>query len=386
VREPRPLASRLLRATLLGALALAVLLLAADLLAGLTPEGNAALFVADPELSLVRKPGQDGYTWGDGHWIPCHINQQGLRGDELPAARDPAELRVLCVGDSFTFGGGVETHQAWPQQLQALLGPPETSGVRVLNGGANGWDTPWQRLYLEKRGLAQLRPDLVVLGWNWNDLNTSPDSQQQAVQHFLGAEGSWLSLLPDWDVIRSSHLYRWLYCRGPGRTRVPDAQQLAAMYETYQRTIEAVGVEPERRVAEARRKRFDGGPPDDEFWRQTDTPAWKTVRTEITRIRSLCASSGARFAVALLPEPTWEGRGPFPGAERLEALLDSLGVPWIDVQPDFMGRDPDGTPHGRRPELWQEHDPFHPDAAGQALMARSVAALLDQARLLDRRR
>ena len=385
--EPRPrsLPRRLLRVAGLLAAALGALLLLAELAASFTYEGNAAYFIEDPDLFLVRKPGMDGYTWGNGRWIACHINAQGLRGDELPAVRDPREIRVLCVGDSFTFGGGVETQDAWPQQLQAQLGPPATSGVRVLNGGANGWDTPWQRLYLEKRGLRELQPDVVVLGWNWNDLHTVPDAPQLAVQHFLHAQDSWLSIFEDWPVLHRTHLYRWLYCQGPGRGTVPTDKQLRDGYEVYQRTILSVAVEPERKLAAMRQRRFGDAPPDKDWWAATDWKPWKTVRAEMARIDELCRQSGATLVVALLTEPTWEGPGTFPGVERMAALLDALGVAWVDVQPDFLRRDADGTPNGRRDELWLRYDYAHPNADGQALFARAIRELLERRGLLAAR-
>ena len=380
---PRSLPRRLLRGLLLLAGALVALLLLAELAASFTRAGNAAYFVADPDLVLVRKPGMDGYTWGDGRWIACHINALGLRGDELPATRDPHELRVLCVGDSFTFGGGVETQDAWPAQLQALLGPPETSGVRVLNGGANGWDTPWQRLYLEKRGLADIRPDVVVLGWNWNDLNTFANAPQQAAQQFLHPPDALLKPFDGWYALQGTHLYRWIYSLP--RSLVPTDELLRQGYATYQNTIEAIGVEPERKVAAQRAKRFGEGPPDMAWWESTDTRQWKTVRQEMARIDALCRQAGVRFAVALLTEPTWEGPGTFPGVERMAVMLDALGVPWVDLQPPFMNHDPDGTPRGRRGELWLRYDDEHPNPDGHAIFAREIRALLESRGMLERK-
>ncbi|HZL98774.1 MAG TPA: GDSL-type esterase/lipase family protein [Planctomycetota bacterium] len=373
---------RLLRLVCGLAAGLAALVLLAELAASFTLAGNAAYFVEDPDLYLVRKPGLDGYTWGDGRWIACHINALGLRGDELPATRDPQELRVLCVGDSFTFGGGVETQDAWPAQLQALVGPPEASGVRVLNGGANGWDTPWQRLYLEKRGLREVRPDVVVLGWNWNDLHTVPDAPQRAVQVFLHGGGTWLSIFEDWPALQGTHLYRWFYSQSPGRTSVPTDAQLREGYATYKRTMEAVAVEPERKLEPARRQRYGNAPPDRDWWVSTDWAPWKTVRAEMARIDELCRQSGATFVVALLTEPSWEGPGTFPGVERMAALLDSLGVAWIDLQPEYLRRAADGTPLGRRDELWLRYDYAHPNAEGHAIFARAVRELLERRGLL----
>lgn len=355
-----------------------LLLLAAEVAASFTRAGNAAIYVADPDLHLVRKPDQHGWTSGNGIWNRCHINRHGLRGDDLPEPRPAGERWVLCLGDSFTFGGGLDDHEAWPQQLQGLLGAPEASGVRVLNGGALGWDTRWQRRYLETRGLRDLRPDVVVLGWNWNDLNVDPklDTGEQYVRTFLEAEGTWLAPFGRFTLLRESHLFRWLYVRARSGDVVPSDEVLQRRFQEYGRVMQAAALEPEQRCAEARQRRFGDAPPDLTFWESTDTPVWRMVRAELAAMQQACAAQGATFAVAMLPEPSWEGPGAYPPRERLAALLDALGVPWVDVQADFLGRGPRGAAVGRREELWQRHDPVHPTAEGQRVQAEAVAALL----------
>ncbi|HYN63046.1 MAG TPA: hypothetical protein VES36_00460, partial [Candidatus Limnocylindrales bacterium] len=188
-----------------------------------------------------------------------------------------------------------------------------------------------------------------------------------------------------WPSLQATHLYRWLYSQGPGRTSIPTDQQLREGYATYQRTIEGVAVEPERKLEPVRRRRFPDGPPDLAYWVATDTPAWKTVRREMTRIDALCKQAGVRLVVALLTEPSWEGPGTFPGVERMAALLDALGVSWVDLQPEFLERADDGTLKGRREALWLRYDYAHPNAEGQALFARAIHTLLEQQGLLQRK-
>jgi len=374
------LSRRLLRLLIVTVLSLAAVVLAAELWASTTEAGNSAYFVEDAELGLVRKPDLDGFTAGNGRWIPVRINKHGLRGEDLPLSADPAERRILCVGDSFTFGGGVETHEAWPQQLQARLGPPESSGWRVLNGGANGWDTPWQRQYLEGRGLANLKPQIVVLGWNWNDLEADPDAPAEAVRHFIRREHSpLLRHFADWPALRGTHLYRWLASRETASGQVRSDADLARDYEVYRAKREAQAIAPERRVEEVRRRRFGDSPPDLDFWLASDTPAWKLVREEFAKIAAACRQRGVKLLVALLPEPTWDGPGTFPATDRMTALLDALDVPWVDVQPDFLqSRSADGTPAGKRPGLWLRYDPFHPTPEGQAIFAQTIGAKLTE--------
>ncbi len=362
-------------ALMLGPFVLGVVL--AEWYASTTPDGNAAYFIEDPELTVVRKPGIDGYTVGNARWIPVHINREGLRDDELPSMRDPAESWVLCIGDSFTFGGGVETNEAWPQRLQAIVGTPESSKFRVLNGGANGWDTPWQRLYLEKRGLPRLKPAIVVLGFNWNDLEISIDAPQQAVDNFILCKGiPQLEWCARFAWIRETHLFRLAYSRVRKSAYVPTDQDLKNWTAEYRAKRERDAITPERKVAEIRKRRFKDGKPDEAFWLATDTKDWKIVREEMKKIRDLCAAQNTKFLVAMLPEPTWNGPGVFPGAERMIALLDAIGVPYVDVEPAFLERDKDGRLNGQGQGLWLRYDPFHPTPKGQQIFADVIAGKL----------
>ena len=86
------------------------------------------------------------------------INAAGLRG------ADPVEdggCRVLALGDSFTFGLGVEEDEVF-HQLAA--DPLRESGlaIEVLNGGIPAIGVPQEVRWLERHGLG-FDPDLVLL-------------------------------------------------------------------------------------------------------------------------------------------------------------------------------------------------------------------------------
>jgi lysophospholipase L1-like esterase len=286
-------------------------------------------------------------------------------------------LRILCVGDSFTFGSGVEEEQTWPLQLQALLGPPGQSGVRVMNAGANGWGPAWQRLYLEARGLEQTQPDIVVLGWNWNDVGDDPDAGPAAVRHFVHAEGSWLSPIARYEWVRHTHLFRWLFTQNVVRRPQGSAGWRRQVLDAYRRAIDRRLLAHERAVAARREGRAEGTVAGVEFLRRTDTPEWRSVHAELRSMRDACAARGAGLVVALLPEPSWDGPGRFPALPRLTTMLDALQVPWVDLQPDFMkARGGPGGPAARNEALWLPADAVHPNAAGHAIFARRVLAFL----------
>ena len=113
---------------------------------------------ADPDLFWSPRPG----FRGEFQARPVTINGLGLRGPE-PAATRPAR-RVLCLGDSITFGYGVGDDETYPSALGRLLGP----GAEVINGGVTGY-TSHQVLALLRRVGPVLRPDVVTVLIGWND-------------------------------------------------------------------------------------------------------------------------------------------------------------------------------------------------------------------------
>ena len=94
------------------------------------------------------------------------INALGLRGPEVALEKRPGTRRILCLGDSCTFGG---THP-YTEFLQAILDQRFGSGrFEVLNGGVIGY-TSLHGLEWYQRELARLRPDMVTLYFGWNDM------------------------------------------------------------------------------------------------------------------------------------------------------------------------------------------------------------------------
>ncbi len=66
------------------------------------------------------------------------VNSQGYRGPSRPFEKPPGTLRVLLVGDSYTFGVGMPEQDTIAAQLEAVLGASSPRPVEVLNFGVPG--------------------------------------------------------------------------------------------------------------------------------------------------------------------------------------------------------------------------------------------------------
>lgn len=83
------------------------------------------------------------------------VNSSGMRGAEI-GLKDEDRCRILVIGDSFTFGIGVEDQETYPVLLDGLLAD------QVLNGGVSAMGVPHEVRWLERHGLA-VDPDVVVV-------------------------------------------------------------------------------------------------------------------------------------------------------------------------------------------------------------------------------
>jgi hypothetical protein len=49
------------------------------------------------------------------------LKSEGFRDGEFPKLKPPSAFRIICLGDSWTFGANVGQQDACPQRPQALL-------------------------------------------------------------------------------------------------------------------------------------------------------------------------------------------------------------------------------------------------------------------------
>jgi lysophospholipase L1-like esterase len=117
------------------------------------------------------------------HGAMVRTNAFGMRDVERTKEKPPGVVRVAALGDSFTFGFGVESEATWPAVLERLLneGAPARR-VEVLNFGAGGYSTQDEAVVLRRRAL-EFAPDVVVLGYVENDPETDPIQPLHAYYH-----------------------------------------------------------------------------------------------------------------------------------------------------------------------------------------------------------
>jgi len=101
-------------------------------------------------------------------------NSLGYRSPEFTLNKPRGMIRIVCFGDSSTFGIGATMEDTWPSQLQAILQAESTSGglsgprYEVINAGVPGY-TSHQGLQYMRQEIDRLQPDIVFASYANND-------------------------------------------------------------------------------------------------------------------------------------------------------------------------------------------------------------------------
>lgn len=183
----------------------------------------------DPAIGWMPKPYSSGLFTLEGRGV-CNYNEFGFRGETI-GEKQPGELRIVALGDSYTEGQQMNIEQTFPAQLEQLLNEKREANVaasglppvRVLNGGRGG-SSPAYSVQLAEEYKKIFQPDWVVLlinDGNWvtifdptTEIYYRPDGEafQMEVQWKWNKMSRLLKLLMQWRV-RDLAVFQYTYNR-----------------------------------------------------------------------------------------------------------------------------------------------------------------------------
>jgi lysophospholipase L1-like esterase len=148
------------------------------------------VFEGDPLLFWRLQPNLRDVVWDK---TLVTTNSRGLRYDRPLGPKPPGAVRILCLGDSVTFGFRVplvfaarpgERHPGWlpyPARLEKALREANPGrDVEVIPLAVPGYSSH-QGLAWLRRDIAELQPDLVTLLFGWNDISFRPASDRESM-------------------------------------------------------------------------------------------------------------------------------------------------------------------------------------------------------------
>jgi hypothetical protein len=226
--------------------------------------------------------------------VTIRQNRWGFRGGPLERAKGDRR-RVLVLGDSFTYGVGVEDDETFSARLEQL-----EPGLEVINTGANGYGTGQELLLLRDEGLA-FEPDIVLVAFFWNDIANNVerkdvrfDLRDGQLVYPARRDG-----LP--PVSTEPRRHRWLrhsyaYRFASDRLKILRFWMKVQLGQPIQ---EGARVGPAERAA-----------------------AWEVQFALLREMRELCRARGAQLLLVLIPEQVQVE----PGTEVLGLVEDDYEV------------------------------------------------------------
>ncbi len=132
----------------------------------------------DSELGWVPRPGRFDQVW-DGRSLNISPGRLRSNGRQVAAG---ADVSILAVGDSFTFGDWVADDETWPSYLEKML------GATIYNAGVSSYGFD-QAVLRAGRLVPQLEPDLVIVSLIEDDISrTEVSSRSNAEKPFYRLE------------------------------------------------------------------------------------------------------------------------------------------------------------------------------------------------------
>lgn len=242
--------------------------------------------------------------WAPGSGLAS--NSRGFREAREVGARVPeGTSRIVCLGDSFTFGIGVANDETWC----AMLGARE--GLESVNLGEAGYGIGQAMLKYE-RDASGIPHDVVIVA------PIAEDFRRVGLRRFVGYERPYFSaedgglVVENVPVPRTSRLRVWA-------TLNRALLQRFHVFRAGRRVLDLVpGAEPARAS-------------------RTDAPPELVARLLLARLRDTVEARGASLILALLPSGV-----PDPMTQDWKLFLagfaEANGVPFVDLYSPHEGR------------------------------------------------
>ena len=272
--------------------------------------------------------------------IDYRFNRAGYRDRDHDATS--REQTIVVLGDSVTFGLGVEQEEIYAQRLATELSRRFPDSYEVANLAIFGYNTRDELEALEEDGLP-LAPGLVVLQFYMNDFALPPADWKPAplplAARLRGLRNK---------VLYSSNLYRRLHqlAYGAAYALMHDLRR-----QRFPGSLNRLEPESKRRYLEV-------------FAEDDRVPAFMAVRA----IAEWTAAHGARYALVLSPDEVQLYDPQYDVINhRLAGFAKAHGLPFIDLLPMLRA-----APDRHRVFL----DGVHLSSYGHELVASHLAAEL----------
>lgn len=259
----------------------------------------------NPKIGHVHKPNAEAFLMG----VDVNINSDGFRDDEYTVERNRS-YRIVVLGDSLTFGWGVEKADTYEAILERELS--EIRPTEMINTGHGNYNTEQQVNLFREKGL-KYNPDKVVVFFFINDAEVTPARSK-------------------WTPVARLRSVTFLWSRVRGLlTRAAPGQTFEGFYSALY---------------------------------EDDQPGFIAMKEAFLELQGMCEQRGIELQVIMIPE--LHNLVDYPFSREYGKVYDFLtanSIPVLDLTADF-------STYTDAPEtLWVALDDAHPNAPAHRMIA-----------------
>lgn len=272
----------------------------------------------NPDIGHMHEPGAEAFLMG----VDVKINSDGLRDEEYTVERNNNH-RIAVLGDSLTFGWGVEKQDTYEVVLENMLS--ETRPTEMINFGHGNYNTVQQLNLFKEKGL-KYKPDSVVVFYFINDAEVTPvRSRWTPVARLRSVTFLWSRV-------------RGLMTRSAGGTTFESFY--SALYED-------------------------------------DQPGFLALKDAFLELKEICAEQDIGLQVVMIPELHNLVDYPFAAEyAKVSSFLAENNISAIDLTDSFGD-------YENPVELWVATDDAHPNALAHRMIAEYSRSFLENGNFSD---
>lgn len=286
-----------------------------------------------PGVPYILRPNGTGTqhfgTNPDGYFDPnatltYKINSLGFRGKETTIEKPANTVRIVGIGDSFTFGSGVRNSDTFLSVLESSLSDILDAKTEVLNLGVGGYNTVNELSLLYHKGI-KFDPDVVVLCFFLNDTNAGGTAKAFSTHRKINE-------LPFWR--RHSRLVDIL------SSRFERQQAAIKLVENYNKSYQA------------------------------NARGWVRSKEALRKAQALSREQDFNLILMIFPV-LWNLSDNYPFLnihKTISGFASSINIPVLDLLPEFSGFN--------GPELWAHPNNQHPNATAHKIAGNALAKFL----------
>ena len=318
-------------------------------------------FITELFFNFIEPKSPQGTTYG----VPFNLNDDSLRDKNYIKPKPKDIYRILVLGDSWTWGLGLQLDQTIPKQLETSLSNKFNNiTLEVINAAKLGFNTVQQKILFEEVGLSY-QPDLVILIYNLNDIEWIPSISGN------NSKDNHTNFTPVVEIDKNEDILKW-YPNKEFRRFVWNLEQKSSFIRFL---VPRLGVFL-RDLGLLNSVEFSWVEKIYQGYNNLN-PGWIASKTALNNISNICKKNNTQLIVAVYPLLIELDN--YKGIQAHNTIInvwDSLKISCHDLYPIFKNKKPR--------KFGINHMDGHPNANAHSMVTKELLPLIESIYYLNK--